>query len=35
MLKGIKYEGDYFKAMTFVLHKSQKISKKITNLVKK
>jgi len=35
MLKGITYKGDSFEASSFVLHKSQKISKKITNLVKK
>ena len=35
MLKGIKENGDYFYASTFALHKSQKISKKVTNKVKK
>ena len=35
MLKGITYIGDSFEATTFVLHKSQKISKKITNILKK
>ena len=35
MLKGITYKGDSFEASSFVLHKSQKISKKITNIVKK
>ena len=35
MLKGITYKGDSFEASSFVLHKSQKLSKKITNVVKK
>ena len=35
MLKGIIYKGDSFEASSFVLHKSQKISKKVTNTVKK
>ena len=35
MLKGITYKGDSFEASSFVLHKSQKLSKKITNIVKK
>ena len=35
MLKGITYKGDFFEASSFVLHKSQKLSKKITNTVKK
>ena len=35
MLKGITYKEDSFEASSFVLHKSQKISKKITNIVKK
>ncbi len=35
MLKGITYKGDSFEASSFVLHKSQKISKKVTNIVKK
>ncbi len=35
MLKGISYKGDSFEASSFVLHKSQKLSKKITNIVKK
>ena len=35
MLKGITYKGDSFEASSFVLHKSQKIFKKITNIVKK
>ena len=35
MLKGIEYKDDSFLASTFALHKSQKISKKVTNLLKK
>ena len=35
MLKGIKDKGDFFEASSFVLHKSQKLSKKVTNIVKK
>ncbi len=35
MLNGIKIKGDFFEASTFALHKSQKISKKITNTKKK
>ena len=35
MLKGIKDKGDSFEASSFILHKSQKISKKITNIIKK
>ena len=35
MLKGITYKGDSFESTSFVLHKSQKISKKVTNTVKK
>jgi len=35
MLKGIKDKGDSFEASSFVLHKSQKIFKKITNIIKK
>ena len=35
MLKGIAYKEDFFEATSFVLHKSQKISKKVTNTVKK
>ncbi len=35
MLKGIKHKGDSFEATSFVLHKSQKISKKVTNIIKK
>ena len=35
MLKGIKIKGDSFEASSFVLHKSQKISKKLTNSQKK
>ena len=35
ILKGIVDKKDSFQASSFVLHKSQKISKKITNIVKK
>ena len=35
ILKGIKDKGDSFEASSFVLHKSQKLSKKITNIIKK
>ena len=35
MLKGIKIKGDSFEASSFVLHKSQKISKKLKNSQKK
>ena len=35
MLKGIKDKGDSFEATSFILHKSQKISKKVTNIIKK
>ena len=35
MLKGIKDKGDSFEASSFILHKSQKLSKKITNIIKK
>ena len=35
MVKGIKDKGDFFEASSFVLHKSQKLSKKINNLIKK
>ena len=35
MLKGINDKGDFFEASSFVLHKSQKLSKKITNRIKK
>ena len=35
MLKGIKDKGSSFEASSFILHKSQKISKKITNIIKK
>ena len=35
MLKGINYKDDSFIASSYVLHKSQKISKKVTNIVKK
>ena len=35
VLKGIVDKKDSFQASSFVLHKSQKISKKITNIIKK
>jgi fructose-1,6-bisphosphatase II / sedoheptulose-1,7-bisphosphatase len=35
ILKGIVDKKDSFQASSFVLHKSQKISKKITNIIKK
>jgi len=35
MLKGIVDKKDSFQASSFLLHKSQKISKKITNIIKK
>ncbi len=35
MVKGILYKDDHFEATTFVLHKSQKLSKIVTNLIKK
>ena len=35
MLKGILDKEDSFQASSFLLHKSQKISKKITNIIKK
>ena len=35
MLKGIKDKGDSFEASSYVLHKNLKVSKKITNLIKK
>ena len=35
ILKGIRDKGDSFEASSFVLHKSQKIFKKITNIIKK
>jgi len=35
MLKGISDKGDSFEASSFILHKSQKLSKKITNIIKK
>jgi len=35
MLKGIKEQKDSFEVSSFVLHKSQKLSKKITNIIKK
>jgi len=35
ILKGILDKKDSFQASSFVLHKSQKISKKITNIIKK
>ena len=35
LLEGIKDKGVYFEANSFVLHKSQNISKKVKNIVKK
>ena len=35
MVKGIKDQGDFFEASSFILHKSPKLSKKITNKIKK
>ena len=35
MLKGIKEKGNYFEANSFVLHKSQNITKKVKNIIKK
>ena len=35
MVNGIIDKGDYFEASSFVLHKSQKLSKKVTNKLKK
>ena len=35
MLSGVKDKGDSFEASSFILHKSQKLSKKITNIIKK
>ena len=35
MLKGINDKGAYFEATSFVLHKSQNISKKVKNIIKK
>ena len=35
MIKGIKDKGEFFEASTLVLHKSEKISKKVTNTLKK
>ena len=35
MLKGIKYDKETFKANSYVLHKSQKLSKLVTNIIKK
>ena len=35
MLRGIKDKGDSFEASSYVLHKNLKVSKKITNLIKK
>ena len=35
MLKGINDKGVYFEANSFVLHKSQNISKKVKNIIKK
>ena len=35
MLKGIKDKGDSFEASSYVLHRNLKVSKKITNIIKK
>ena len=35
MLKGIKINDDTFEANSFILHKSQNISKTISNIIKK
>ena len=35
MLKGVKDKGDSFEVSSFILQKSQKLSKKITNIIKK
>ena len=35
MLRGIKDKGDSFEASSYVLHKNLKVSKKITNIIKK
>ncbi len=35
LLKGVKEKGDMFEVSSFFLHKSQMVSKKITNLIKK
>ena len=35
MLNGIKDRGTYFEANSFVLHKSQNITKKVKNIIKK
>ena len=35
MLRGVKDIGDKFEVNSFVLHKSQNISKKVTNIIKK
>ena len=35
MLKGIKHKEDSFEATSFILHKSQNISNKVTNIIKK
>ena len=35
MLSGVKDKGDSFEVSSFILHKSQKLSKKITNIIKK
>ena len=35
MLKGIKYDKETFEANSYVLHKSQKLSKLVTNTIKK
>ena len=35
LVKGIKDLGDFFQAETYVLHKSSKTKKKVTNKIKK
>ena len=35
MVKGIQDLGDYFRAETFVLHKSSKTNKIVKNIIKK
>ena len=35
LVKGIKDFGDFFQAETYVLHKSSKTQKKVTNKIKK
>ena len=35
LVNGILDKGDFFEATSFILHKSQKVSKKVTNTIKK